>query len=496
MESKNKRGSHSREPERKKTVNKRKNSNNIDSKNRINKDKNFKNSEIADLEKTNVKKKQTPIKKKHKIFRKILKTLLIFLIIVFIVLGVFLGYSTVKNGWGIQGILATLVGHDSKTVDELGEFQVLLLGVSTDISAKLTDTIIVASYDPKTQKASLLSIPRDTFIGKDKNNPSGSDKINSLYQRDPQKILDAVNDITGLSLKYYVVVDNQVIIDLVNKIGGVEFNVPIDMDYDDPTQDLHINLKAGLQKINGEKAEQLLRFRHNNDGTSYPTEYGDNDYGRMRTQREFIKELVKQTITAKNIVNIKGIIDILYKNIETNVDVNTMKDYLPYAVEFNTENLKTDTLPGESQKLQDLWFFVYNKKETLSLVQELFYDKEIEELNANNTITNASGNTSTNTNTISSTSNVSSVKIELLNGSGNSEKLIKITALLKKQGYNVAKTGATTSTDKTTIVKNNSKIDSDVTTKIKKTLGIGTISNSATTSSTADITIIIGKDYK
>src|SRR5699024_3279078 len=111
------------------------------------------------------------------------------------------------------------------------------------------------------------------------------DKINALYSISPEKTLEAVNRITGLDIQYYIVVKTEALIQLVDAIGQVEFNVPIDMKYDDPTQDLHIDLKAGVQMIDGEKAEQLLRFRKNNDGTSYPTEYGDNDTGRMRTQR-------------------------------------------------------------------------------------------------------------------------------------------------------------------------------------------------------------------
>ena len=74
----------------------------------------------------------------------------------------------------------------------------------------------------------------------------------------------------------------------INEIGGVEFDVPIDMEYDDVTQDLYIHLDKGYQKLDGEQAEQLVRFRKNNNGTSYPYEYGDNDIGRMRTQREFL----------------------------------------------------------------------------------------------------------------------------------------------------------------------------------------------------------------
>ena len=134
------------------------------------------------------------------------------------------------------------VNHDENTLKDLDTLQVLLMGVSTDNGLKLTDTIIVGSYDPKTQKASLLSIPRDTFVGKNIKTGGGSDKINALYQSGgAEKTLEAVNEITGLDLKYYMVIDNQALIKLVDVIGGVEFEVPYvpgGMVYDDPTQDL------------------------------------------------------------------------------------------------------------------------------------------------------------------------------------------------------------------------------------------------------------------
>lgn len=169
----------------------------------------------------------------------VLKKILLILLIVLIGLTGFVVYRTQKNGGGMQGLLSTLVGHDENTLKDLDTLQVLLMGVSTDNGLKLTDTIIVGSYDPKTQKASLLSIPRDTFVGKNIKTGGGNDKINALYQRGgAEKTIEAVNEITGLDLKYYMVIDNQALIKLVDVIGGVEFEVPYvpgGMVYDDPT---------------------------------------------------------------------------------------------------------------------------------------------------------------------------------------------------------------------------------------------------------------------
>ena len=134
----------------------------------------------------------------------------------------------------------------------------------------------------------MLSIPRDTFVGRSESTANSTNKINAQYQNDGNvsDMLDAVNNLTGLNIENYVIVKNEGLIQFVDAIGGVEFDVPIDMEYDDAKQNLHIYLSKGRQRLNGEQAEGLLRFRHNNDGTSYPTEYGDNDIGRMRTQRE------------------------------------------------------------------------------------------------------------------------------------------------------------------------------------------------------------------
>ena len=234
------------------------------------------------MAKQNKNKREKKTKKKKK--SKILKKILISLLIILIALIAWIAYKTQKNGGGMQGLLSTLVGHNEETLKNLDAIQVLLMGVSTDNGGKLTDTIIVATYDPKTQDALLLSIPRDTFVGKNPQTGTGMDKINALYQKSPEKTVEKVNEITGLNIKYYMVIDNEALIKLVDVIGGVDFNVPIDMVYDDETQDLHINLKAGMQKINGEKAEQLLRYRHGNLDKktgkylgTYPAEYGGND---------------------------------------------------------------------------------------------------------------------------------------------------------------------------------------------------------------------------
>ena len=440
--------------------------------------------------------------KKTKKKNKVLRVFLIILLMIALFIAGFVGYSAYKNGWGVKGMIQTAMGQDETKLADLDPLTVLIMGVSEDISSKLTDTIMIASYNPKTQKATLLSIPRDTFVGKNKNTATSYDKINALYQSSPEKTLAAVNKITGLDIKYYVVISNNALVQLVDEIGGVEFDVPIDMNYDDSSQKLAIHLKKGKQKLNGEQAEGLVRFRKNNNGTSYPSEYGDNDLGRMRTQREFITEVAKQTLQLKNITKIGSFVDIIKENVTTNIkNWSTIKDYIAYAVDFSTENIRAESLPGEAGYYNKLSFFVYNKKETDKLVQELFEEQNgtsTEEESTNNTVTNTNQTNSSATNTVvesSAKTDNSKIKIELLNGSGDKTLLNKVAKELRAEGYNVYKTGTTTTTSKTTIV-NKTAVKSEIVEDIKDVLGVGNISSSVSSSSTVDVRIVIGKDYK
>ncbi len=452
------------------------------------------------MSKTNNRKSSKSTKTKKKKMKTWKKVLLCIVLILAVLIGLF-AYKVHLNGGGMSGMLATMVGHDENTKKNLGELRVLILGISTDQDGvDLTDTIMVASYNPNTQKATLLSIPRDTYTGRNPARATAYEKINSLYSRKhrPDETLEAVNELTGLNIQYYVVVKTEALIKLVDAIGGVTFNVPIDMDYDDVTQDLHIHLKAGEQKLNGEQAEWLVRFRHNNDGSSYPSEYGDNDLGRMRTQREFIMQVIKQTAKPENIFKLGEILDIANEDLITNLDFNTLKDYIPYAVEFNTDNLLTATLPGTTPDLSttnNVSIYVVDKKKTKAMIEELFFNRDLEVTDDDtNTV---SGNSTTNSISASSSKDdidKSDLKIEILNGTGSDEALENAVNLIEGSGYNVKSKGSTTPTAKTTII-NKKDIDDIFLKNIEDVLGIGEIKNSDSSSSKVDITIILGRDY-
>lgn len=285
--------------------------------------------------------------KKNKKVKKVIATIVTVIIILFLI-------RLCENGFTRGGFIATLLGHNSKTVEKLGTIDILITGESQG----LTDTILICSYNPKNQQAKLISIPRDTFIGKNQNKATANEKINTLYAKSPEKLLNKVNEITKKEIKYYINIDTKALREVVDSIGGVEFDVPIDMNYEDPTQELYIHLKKGYQHLNGDKAEQLVRFRHNSDGTSYPASYGDNDIGRMKTQREFLKEVAKKIKKKSIILNFFKYKNIFKKNVETNIEIKDIINYIPYALDFSLENLENKVLDGAPKKCNGVWLYI------------------------------------------------------------------------------------------------------------------------------------------
>ena len=437
-------------------------------------------------------KKSKEKKQKRKGRRIFGKIVLILLLIIIILAGVF-AYKVYKNGGGLTGIVTTLVGTDPEKIKNLPDFYCLLLGKSE----AMTDTIMVAKYSPSTGNAALLSIPRDSFVGSNPNTATASDKINSKYQISPQRTIDAVNELTGLNLKYYITVDTKALRDLVDAIGGVYFDVPIKMDYDDSSQDLYIHLEPGYQLLDGEKAEWLVRFRHNNNGTSYSYEYGDNDLGRMRTQREFLMAVAKQTLKLENITKINDIMNVIEQEVETNIDFDTMMEYAPALLNINADNIQTNMLPGTPQYCNGVAVYLVDKDEAKDVVNELFLTSSNTSTNdQENTISNEVANEiqTGNTNKTSSEINTQKeFKIEILNGTGSQTKLNQAIDQLEAQGYEVAKKGNTNITSSTTIINrtNNSKQDED---SIIALLGTGD-AITGEDNAKVDFTIILGRDY-
>lgn len=242
-----------------------------------------------------------------------------------------------------------------------GVYTCLLAG--TDDGNGCADTLMLGVFDTVNKTASLISIPRDTLV-----NVSGKDyKINAVYAyHGIDGVCSAVSATLAIPVDFYVAVDLEAFSAIVDEIGGVWYTVPQDMDYDDPTQNLHIHLKEGYQLLDGKNALDLMRFRKG---------YSNQDLGRVQTQRSFLVAMVKQTISLSNVTKVTSLINILNKYVDSNMPLSNMVYFATEAIgmDLNTV-LSSVTLPGD-------WIYPHMElrdEEVLSIVNSLgIYENEV-----------------------------------------------------------------------------------------------------------------------
>ncbi|MDD6736058.1 MAG: LCP family protein [Clostridiales bacterium] len=250
---------------------------------------------------------------------------------------------------------------------ETGVINILVAGL--DKSESLTDTIMVASYDLDNDKINILSVPRDTrmYIG------SRYQKINAAYSisKNGKKngikgTIEAVTRLTGIPINYYIEFTCSAFRETIDALGGVDFEVPQNMNYDDPTQDLHIHLTKGFQHLDGDKAEQLVRFRR------YPM--GDID--RVSVQQSFLKAVAEQKINASIISKIPDLYKVLTKEVKTNFTLSEVSRYAINVQDLTSENISMYSLPGTANGTDyGSSYWIPNMTELASLIEGTFgYD--------------------------------------------------------------------------------------------------------------------------
>ena len=200
------------------------------------------------------------------------------------------------------------------------------------------DAIMVVTYDVPNQKLGMLSIPRDTLVNK--KNP----KINSSMHGGIENLQEVVSDLLGIPLDFYVEIDLNGFVELVDAVGGVDFDVPIEMYYNDPTQDLNIFYQPGMQHLTGQQAMEVCRFRHNADGTGYPL----GDIQRSETTRNMMITVAKKVLALNNIVKITNYFDILQRNVETDLTASNITWFIGQFLNVDLDTGVTGSgLPGD-----------------------------------------------------------------------------------------------------------------------------------------------------
>ncbi len=250
-------------------------------------------------------------------------------------------------------------------------FTVLLVG--TDAASNSTDTIMLAAFDNELKKMSILSIPRDTIT----NSSRANKKINSAYAAshgDIDALYDEVESVCGVRPDKYALVSVDGFVDLIDAIGGVEVDVPIDMVYNDPTQNLKINIKKGLQTLDGYDSMGFMRYR---------ATYAEGDIGRIKMQHMFVDAVIKKMLTPATFAKVPELAEIILDNVETDL---TLGNEIWLGKQILTMNLEEDvtitTLPGYAKYYDGLSYYFPSEEDVLEIINENFnpYIEPINEL--------------------------------------------------------------------------------------------------------------------
>lgn len=222
--------------------------------------------------------------------------------------------------------------------DKAGMYTFVVVG--TDKVGANTDTILVGRLDTVNHTLNVVSIPRDTLV----NIPESVKKVNALYAYGvnengdgPARLKSGLRDLLGFEVGNYAVVNLTAFVDIIDAIGGVDYNVPVNMYYDDPGQDLHISLSAGYQHLNGEQAMGVVRFRSG---------YATADIGRIGTQQDFLKSVAKQLLTLGNIPNLSKVISIVENNVVTDLTSANISYFVRQLLLCSADDINFYTLPG------------------------------------------------------------------------------------------------------------------------------------------------------
>ena len=215
---------------------------------------------------------------------------------------------------------------------------VMLMGVDErEGDVGRSDTLMIATLDPKKKKAAILSIPRDTRV---KIQGHGFDKINAAYAYGGYKLTQStVENLLGVEMEHYVLINVNAFTKIIDAIGGVDINVEKRMYYEDPWDDnggLVINLYPGQQHMDGKTAITYVRYRDE-----------EGDIGRIARQQKFMQAVMDKLTSPAIIPRIPAIISEVVDCIDTDLSVKQMIEFMSALKDAQSRGLQTEMLPGK-----------------------------------------------------------------------------------------------------------------------------------------------------
>lgn len=295
-----------------------------------------------------------------------------------------------------------------------------------------TDVIFVLNYNSEADRLRVISVPRDTKVDwtteqqsiaeREKGYSVSTSKINEMtsyggIEHIRDLTVTQIEDMLGIQIDNYVIITIDAFRKIVDAIGGVEVDVPVlngnGLHYDDNYQDLHIHLDPGVQLLNGEQAEGLVRYRKG---------YAEGDVGRIKTQQLFLEAFAKKVTSPSIITKVPNIINTVLETVSTDIKLSEVSSYLPYLSSMNAEDLTFNIVPGEAEYIGGKSYYLVDEVAIPSFIEEVFSDKVEEEIQEEMIVDKE-------------------VSIEVLNSTGISGLAGKSKDMLEAEGYSVNETG-------------------------------------------------------
>ena len=278
--------------------------------------------------------------------------------------------------------------------------------------------------------------------------------------------------------------------DLIDTIGGVDFDVPQDMNSDDPVQDLHIHLKKGMQHLDGDKAEQLVRFRR----------YPEGDIARMRVQSDFIQATVDKLLSPANVFKISDLVEDISNIINTNFTLNELLAYAPHIVSIDRNKINTYQLVGTPKYIGGGSYVVPDYEGNYALAKEHFVPQGTSSEQKNEEELNEAF-----LDDIKEYVDVDVLdpyklffnrftSVEIIDCSDGEADAHELSSLLSEYGFNVFKVTSTDAVQESTVVISGKK--STFASSVAKLAGKSEYALNPQKQSNCDVTIIVGKDLE
>ena len=290
------------------------------------------------------------------------------------------------------------VNTSNKTFSE--PFTLLIMGVDSDAeSLKKSnsfngDTLMLITFNPNTMNATILSIPRDTRVPIVCTKYKSKNKINSAAYYGADCVMDTITSFTGIEIDYWVKVNFQAVISIVDALGGIEVDVPYAFCESSANRTFGkdtVYVEKGLQILDGKKALAFARNRHTWPqycGKKY-SKYNSNDFIRGQNQQQLVKATVNKLKEIRSLSQIYDLLDIVGDNIDTNIDKDTMItgfDTFKNII-FNSKNINSDDfigtqrlyLSGYDNMINGIYYFEYYKQSLEDVVEAMEINLEIKE---------------------------------------------------------------------------------------------------------------------